>query len=188
MKILQVSLATLIARSARGTPTSNANVTTQQQDRAFAAADAINTQDKAVKTLSATEPINEAEGRELQTSTTTALAAWHPNYMAGWTLGHCTYSVDANTPGFTSQLACCKGAYAGQTSGTCLSKLPSPPTVSPTDSGGYSDVWYPDYKTSFAGAHCIDDGPIPAGVPTYSTMFACCKSAYGELFGRMLLS
>ena len=37
----------------------------------------------------------------------------------------------------------CKAAYAGQTSGYCLSKLPAPPTTSPTTSDFTVDFWYP---------------------------------------------
>ena len=67
---------------------------------------------------------------------------WHPTYSAGWANGYCRYTTDTNSPGYSSQLACCKGAYAGQISGYCLSQLPAPPTSSPTDTGGL-DVWYP---------------------------------------------
>ena len=37
----------------------------------------------------------------------------------------------------------CKSAFAGQTSGYCLSKLEAPPTTSPTTSDFTVDFWYP---------------------------------------------
>ena len=40
----------------------------------------------------------------------------------------------------------CKSAYAGQTSGYCLSKLVAPPTTSPTSSDFTVDFWYPGKK------------------------------------------
>ena len=60
---------------------------------------------------------------------------WHPNYSAGWSKGYCSYRSDCNSPGYTTQLACCKGAYVGQTSNYCINGLPKPPTLSPTDVG-----------------------------------------------------
>ena len=63
-------------------------------------------------------------------------AAWHPEYFQGWSGGYCRYTVDCNSPSYSSELACCKGAYAGQVSGVCLRRLPSPPTSSPTGEGG----------------------------------------------------
>ena len=60
---------------------------------------------------------------------------WHPVYSAGWTNGHCRYNIDCDSPGYASELQCCKFAYAGQISGYCISRLPSPPTTSPTNVG-----------------------------------------------------
>mmetsp|Transcript_4109 Transcript_4109/g.9334 ORF Transcript_4109/g.9334 Transcript_4109/m.9334 type:complete len:442 (-) Transcript_4109:234-1559(-) len=105
-------------------------------------------------------------------------AAWHPTYSQGWAGGECRYTVDCNSPAYSTQLQCCRGAYAGQTSGYCVSKLPSPPTTSPTNSGGL-DVYYPDYSTDWTNAYCKNEYPMPNGWPTYSTMLACCKGAYG---------
>lgn len=82
--------------------------------------------------------------RELQTSSncwsdpsTPPAPQWHPNYSAGWSKGYCSYRSDCNSPGYTTQLACCKGAYVGQTSNYCINGLPEPPTLSPTDVGMY---------------------------------------------------
>lgn len=111
--------------------------------------------------------------------------AWHPVYSAGWTNGYCRFTVDCNSPAYSSELACCKGAYTGQISGYCLSQLPQPPTQSPTDTGGL-DVYYPDYATPWNDAGCINARPLPSGRPTYSTMLACCKGAYaGQMSGKL---
>ncbi|KAL7526112.1 hypothetical protein ACHAXR_001322 [Thalassiosira sp. AJA248-18] len=103
--------------------------------------------------------------------------AWHPFYSAGWSGGYCSFSVDCSLPSYDSELACCKGAYAGQQSGYCLSQLPNPPTQSPTRTGGL-DVYYPDYDTAWPDAGCINTRPMPSGRPAYATMVACCKGAY----------
>jgi len=110
--------------------------------------------------------------------TTTPAAAWHPVYSAGWSQGYCRFTVDCNSPSFSTELACCKGAYSGQVSGYCVSQLPNPPTISPTPSGGLS-VYYPDYDRAWPEGICINTRPMPSGRPTYSTMLACCKGAYG---------
>jgi hypothetical protein len=104
--------------------------------------------------------------------------AWHPNYSLGWSAGVCRFVVDCNSPAFSTQLACCKGAYAGQVDGTCLASLPNPPTTAPTETGGLS-VYYPDYSRAWPEGICINERPLPSGRPTYSTVLACCKGAYG---------
>ncbi|KAL7531510.1 hypothetical protein ACHAXR_004085, partial [Thalassiosira sp. AJA248-18] len=184
---------------------------------------------------------------------------WHPIYSIGWTNGYCRYTIDCDSPGYTSELsccnnayagqmsgkcismlpepptssptnsdyeadfyyplyeiaswndgycsnrlplpfknkndrpnynsalACCNGAYGGQMSGKCLSELPSPPSLSPTDSGGGLGIYYPDYDTSWDQAYCINTRPLPSGRPTYSTMLACCKSAFaGQISGKCI--
>jgi len=114
--------------------------------------------------------------------------AWHPNYSAGWTNGDCRFTKDCNSPSFSTELACCKGAYAGQTSGFCLSSLPNPPTTSPTGAGGL-DIYYPLYEASggWSSGYCTNNRPLPAGRPTYTTMLGCCKGAYaGQMSGFCL--
>ncbi|KAL7528792.1 hypothetical protein ACHAXR_002641 [Thalassiosira sp. AJA248-18] len=129
---------------------------------------------------------NEADQSDRRLDCSTVLA-WHPTYSAGWTKGYCQFTVDCNSPSYGSELACCKGAYGGQTSGYCISQLDSPPTQSPTESGGL-DVYYPDYATPWAEAGCINTRPLPSGRPTYSTMISCCKGAYaGQMSGEYLL-
>ena len=109
---------------------------------------------------------------------------WHPNYLVGWTKGRCHLTVDCNSPGYSTELACCKAAYSGQVSGYCFGQLPNPPTTSPTDAGGMV-IYYPDYSTAWPDAYCMDVRPMPRGRPTYTTMMACCKSAYaGQASGE----
>jgi len=148
------------------------------------------TESAAAETTTAIEGADQ-ENRELQNQNgcwnnkNTALA-WHPNYSAGWTNGICHKTVDCNSPSYSSELACCKGAYSGQTSGFCLNNLPSPPTMSPTVSGGL-DVFYPDYSQEWSSGLCVNTRPLPSGRPNYSTMLACCKGAYrGQTSGYCL--
>ena len=67
-------------------------------------------------------------------------AAWHPIYSAGWSKGHCHFTIDCNSPSYDTELSCCNGAYKGQTSGYCYSQLDNPPTISPTDVGKLMSV------------------------------------------------
>ena len=62
-------------------------------------------------------------------------AKWHPVYAAGWTNGYCRFTIDCDSPGYSTELSCCKNAYAGQMYGYCIIMLPSPPTISPTETG-----------------------------------------------------
>eukprot|EP00584_Thalassiosira_punctigera_P020068 CAMPEP_0172572722 /NCGR_PEP_ID=MMETSP1067-20121228/135819_1 /TAXON_ID=265564 ORGANISM="Thalassiosira punctigera, Strain Tpunct2005C2" /NCGR_SAMPLE_ID=MMETSP1067 /ASSEMBLY_ACC=CAM_ASM_000444 /LENGTH=578 /DNA_ID=CAMNT_0013365305 /DNA_START=63 /DNA_END=1799 /DNA_ORIENTATION=- len=148
----------------------------------------------AAAAASAAEGGADADGddRQLQSSSgncwsgTTPAKAWHPVYSAGWTNGYCQFTVDCNSPSYSSEASCCKGAYAGQVSGYCFQQLPSPPTTSPTDAGGL-DVYYPDYDTAWPESGCINKRPMPSGRPTYSTLLACCKGAYGgQVSGKCL--
>ncbi len=119
---------------------------------------------------------NQQGQRELQACNDEQL--WHPVYSAGWTDGYCREETTCNSPGYSTELACCKAAYGGQVSGACLKSLPNPPTSSPTNEGGL-DVWYPDYGTAWTEASCLNDRPLPSGRPTYDSPLACCKGAYG---------
>ena len=71
----------------------------------------------------------------INTNASPPSAEWHPVYSQGWLLGSCQYTIDCNSPGYDTELDCCKGAYPDQSSGYCLSQLPNPPTLSPTDTG-----------------------------------------------------
>mmetsp|Transcript_18278 Transcript_18278/g.32216 ORF Transcript_18278/g.32216 Transcript_18278/m.32216 type:complete len:548 (-) Transcript_18278:144-1787(-) len=111
---------------------------------------------------------------------------WHPQYNEGWTNGFCRKTIDCNSPGYSTELACCKQTYGGQISGFCLAQLPNPPTLSPTETGGLN-VFYPDYSTDWSGASCTNTRPMPNGRPKYSTMLDCCKGAYGgQMSGKCL--
>jgi len=165
--------------------------TTRRPSRVESFADAVAADDAdAVGTDNANADAKEDDARQLRAgcygnSGSTPLA-WHPTYSAGWTNGFCRFTQDCNSPPYSTLLACCKGAYAGQISGYCLSQLPNPPTTSPTEEGGLS-VWYPDYFTAWPDAGCINTRPMPSGRPTYSTMLACCKAAYGgQVSGKCL--
>ena len=73
---------------------------------------------------------------------------WYPDYDTAWNDAGCLnitplpYTYKYDRPNYSTQIACCKGAYSGQVSGSCLIKLENPPTTSPTGSGG-ANFWYP---------------------------------------------
>ncbi|KAL7427715.1 hypothetical protein ACHAXH_001472 [Discostella pseudostelligera] len=100
--------------------------------------------------------------------------------MLSWTEGKCINAipVPSSCPTYTTQLACCKGAYGGQLSKSCIAALANPPTSSPVTPGG-PDVYYPDYSLAWAEGKCINTVPVPSGHPTYTTQLTCCKGAYG---------
>jgi len=109
---------------------------------------------------------------------------FYPDYDTPWASAVCKNDLPlpflpGGRPTYSSMLACCKGAYAGQSSGACLAGLESPPTSSPTDEGGL-DVWYPNYAGDYSDGECINERPLPLGRPNYPTMLACCKAAYGS--------
>lgn len=113
--------------------------------------------------------------------------AWHPNYSAGWLDGYCTFTIDDDTPSYESELACCRGAYAGQVSGRCLSKLPRPPTSSPVEEDGATGVWwYPLYDRQYTDGYCVNRLPIPNGRVKYPSNEECCSGAYlGQSSGKI---
>jgi hypothetical protein len=116
------------------------------------------------------------------------LDVWYADYDQDWTNGVCINEgpVPNGRPIYDTMLACCKGAYSGQSSGACLQALPSPPTSSPTGADGL-DVWYADYDQDWTNGVCINEGPVPNGRPVYDSMLACCKGAYsGQLSGACI--
>merc|ERR1719428_555621 len=110
---------------------------------------------------------------------------WYPDYDTAWSIAGCKntlplpYNNPNDRPNYDTHIACCKGAYAGQVSGACLSELESPPTTSPTNEGNTGSDYYPDYSLAWPEGKCINKLPVPSGRPTYSTKIACCSGAYG---------
>ncbi|KAL7523997.1 hypothetical protein ACHAXR_000395, partial [Thalassiosira sp. AJA248-18] len=102
----------------------NVNPAAESSDLAAANADPVDQSDRDLATIGC------SVGSDIPA------AAWHPTYSAGWSNGYCQKTVDCNSPPYPSEVECCKTAYAGQISGFCLSKLPNPPTTSPTDDSG----------------------------------------------------
>ena len=114
--------------------------------------------------------------RNLQDECATPIG-WHPDYSNGWDQGKCDYTTTCNSPSYSTNLACCKGAFGGQWSKYCISQMANPPTLSPTKTGG-PDEYYPDYSLPWTEGICTNSQPIPSGRPVYTTMLACCKAAY----------
>ena len=106
------------------------------------------------------------------------VAAFHPNYSLPWNRGKCQFVITCNSPSYITELECCKAAYAGQMDNYCISQLANPPTPQPTNVGG-PDIYYPDYTLAWSDGKCINTTPVPSGRPTYTSMLACCKAAYG---------
>ena len=61
--------------------------------------------------------------------------------------------------------------------------LPSPPTISPTNSARIADFWYPQYELSWDQAGCSNALPLPYNNindrPKYESGESCCAAAYG---------
>lgn len=121
---------------------------------------------------------------------TGGLDVYYPDYAAPWSEAFCinTRPLPSGRPSYSSILECCKGAYGRQASGACLATLPSPPTMSPTETGDLG-VFYADYSTPWSDATCINARPLPSGRPIYATKLECCKGAYGgQVSGACLAS
>jgi len=124
---------------------------------------------------------------------------WHRDLTKTWSAGTCINVADCDSPGFQTQLECCKGAFGGQMSGACLKGLPNPPTPlptslltkspshlptslptkSPTALNTNEGKWYADYGTTWTDAGCKTTLPHP----NYATLFfdtqlECCKSSF----------
>jgi hypothetical protein len=60
---------------------------------------------------------------------------WYANYGVAWSIAGCKNTFPYPNYAaifYSSQLACCKGAFGGQTSNACLMGLPMAPTLLPT--------------------------------------------------------
>lgn len=111
---------------------------------------------------------------------TAPTAYYHPDYSVSWDIGTCinTLPLDPwNSPTYSTQLDCCENEYNYQMSNACIEGMVNPPTQSPTKTGG-PDIYYPDYSLSWEDGRCINKVPRPSGVPTFTTMLACCQEAY----------
>lgn len=158
---------------------------------------ATSASDTAATVAAAVDNVNneqqeEEKQRNLQTETYTPptcdATLWRPNHNLDWSTGYCSQNGNCNWKGHSSELACCKAVYGGQTSGTCVKRLPNPPTTSPTKAGGM-DEYYPDYNTDWSAASCKNDYPLPNGIRTYGSLLECCKGAYaGQASGACLAS
>jgi hypothetical protein len=137
-------------------------------------------EDTAAAAAAAANPVVE---RDLQQSCDIT-AAYHPDYSLPWSEGKCVLTTTCNSPSYVTELACCKEAYAGQTSNFCISQMANPPTSSPTKTGG-PDAYYADYTLPWPEGKCINTVPVPSGRQIYSTQLACCKEAYAGQVSNM---
>jgi hypothetical protein len=102
--------------------------------------------------------------------------AWYADRDLDWTLGECinVAPVPNGARTYDSELECCKGEYAGQSSGACLASLPAAPTASPVGSDAeFFPIW-----SGWESGHCDND---PAKVTSgnnyrYATQAECCEA------------
>ena len=128
-------------------------------------------------------------------STTPVL--WHRDMTNAWSIGTCINVADCDSPGYITQLECCKSSFGGQVSGICLQSLPNPPTQlptslptskSPTAANTNIGKWYADYSTSWDVAGCKNTIPHPNYASVFfDTQLECCKSSYGGQMKRECL-
>jgi hypothetical protein len=122
--------------------------------------------------------------RQLPTSPTDMIEKWYADYGKTWSDAGCKSATpypSYATTFFNSQLACCKGAFGGQTSGACLRGLPNTPTTTPITAGGLGGKWYADYGTAWSDAGCKmqTTAQLPIYVATlFDSQLECCKGAY----------
>lgn len=106
---------------------------------------------------------------------------FYPDYDTAWSVAGCSneaplpYPRREDRPSFSTMLACCQGSFGGQTSGACLSALPSPPTESPTASDGGGTTYYSTSTANFSGGTCTNARPVPQPwFVLFETEMACC--------------
>ena len=110
---------------------------------------------------------------------------WYPDYVTSWAIAGCknespypNYITDSIK--FDTQLACCKGTFGGQTSGSCIAGLLIKPTMAPITAGGVGGKWYADYGVAWLIAGCKNTFPYPKyATMFYSSHLECCKGAFG---------
>ncbi len=75
---------------------------------------------------------------------------FYPDYSLMWDVGKCVnmLPIPSGQPTYSTQLSCCKAAYADQQSNACIQAIPLPPTSSPTKIGG-PGIYYPNSLTLF---------------------------------------
>jgi hypothetical protein len=107
--------------------------------------------------------------------------AYYADFTKDWKDGVCINKMPAPLGAkiYDTELECCKGQYASQTSGACLAALPNPPTVSPTADGG-PDAYYADLTKDWKDGVCINKMPAPIGAKIYDTELECCKGQYAS--------
>ena len=107
--------------------------------------------------------------------------AYYPNWDLDFAVGVCINTLPApvGIQVYETELECCKGEYATQTSGACFAALPNPPTVSPTITGG-PDAYYADRSGDWSTGVCINTMPAPVGAVVYDSELECCKGEYAS--------
>lgn len=118
-----------------------------------------------------------------------ATVLYYPRYTGDYNTAWCTSNNQYanNSPGYTTELACCKANFPSQTSGKCYSMLPSPPTASPIGVDG-PDAYYRKPDVDFAKGYCVNTRPIPVGPKIYETELECCKAEYRTQISGVCLS
>ncbi|KAL7480285.1 hypothetical protein ACHAW6_005981 [Cyclotella cf. meneghiniana] len=108
---------------------------------------------------------------------------WYPDYNPIWALGKCINLLPFpnGRPTYGTQLECCESAYRGQASGECLADTSDNPLTVPilSQSGLPLDMWYADFNPQWALGKCINESPVPANRPWYTSQTECCEKAYG---------
>jgi hypothetical protein len=114
---------------------------------------------------------------------------WYPDYNAIWALGKCidVLPFPNGRPTYVTQLECCQNAYRGQASGECLAdttdNLSNVPNITQTGSEESEflslNMWYADFNPQWALGKCINESPVPANRPWYTSQTECCEKAYG---------
>jgi hypothetical protein len=142
----------------------------------------------------------------------TQIDVHYPMYETEWSKAGCTNAKPKeknghimkpchDRPCYESAIECCKGAYAGQTSGACIEQLPvgERPTGAPTGIGG-PEGWYGGTHQCYGqdwGVATCDNKKLNYGdcgyhqrVPSvrsgdsYDTKLECCDAAYGGQYSN----
>ena len=138
---------------------------------------------------------------------------YYPKYETEWSKSGCTNAKPKekygttmkpclDRPCYETAIECCKGAYAGQTSGACMEQLPEGerPTAAPTGIGGpegwyggthgcYGQTWgtatCQNKKLNYGDCGFYQRNPSVQSGDSHDTKLECCDAAYGGQFSNL---
>ena len=144
--------------------------------------------------------LDEDSRRNLVSANCDTVAAFFVDWSTtNWATGTCSRGAQCFYNNYPTVEACCANNFPNQPGAACYIAAGRAPTDSPTSvaelgtgSTGTAGFFYPDCDTAWSEATCLNTLPLPymfeGDRPTYPTMLACCKGAYGgQMSGEFII-